>query len=76
MSLLHLGGMPWARIAERVGHNDLVTTARTYTHVVTDEAELDYGQLVPAERTMLVGGAAGWRCRVSRAHRDIGSCVS
>jgi integrase len=38
VSLLHLGGMPWARIGELVGHDDLVTTARTYTHVVADEA--------------------------------------
>jgi hypothetical protein len=29
--------MPWARIGELVGHDDLVTTARTYTHVVADE---------------------------------------
>ena len=27
VSLLHLGGMPWARIGELVGHGDLVTTA-------------------------------------------------
>jgi integrase len=27
VSLLHLGGMPWARIGELVGHDDLVTTA-------------------------------------------------
>jgi integrase len=46
VSLLHLGGMPWARIGELVGHGDLVTTARTYTHVVADEAELDYSGLV------------------------------
>jgi integrase len=43
VSLLHLAGVPWARIGEFVGHDDLVTTARTYTHVVADEAELDYG---------------------------------
>ena len=46
VSLLHLGGMPWARIGELVGHDDLVTTARTYTHVVVDERELDYAQLL------------------------------
>jgi integrase len=46
VSLLHLGGMPWARIGELVGHDDLVTTARTYTHVVVDERELDYGELL------------------------------
>jgi integrase len=47
VSLLHLGGMPWARIGELVGHDDLVTTARTYTHVVVDERELDYAELLP-----------------------------
>jgi integrase len=46
VSLLHLGGMPWARIGELVGHDDLVTTARTYTHVVADEQELDYAGLL------------------------------
>jgi hypothetical protein len=35
----HLGGMPWARIGELVGHDDLVTIARTYTHVLADEAD-------------------------------------
>jgi integrase len=47
VSLLHLGGMPWARIGELVGHDDLMTTARVYTHVVADERELDYPALVP-----------------------------
>jgi integrase len=46
VSLLHLSGMPWARIGELVGHDDLVTTARTYTHVVVDERELDYATLL------------------------------
>jgi integrase len=46
VSLLHLGGMPWARIGELVGHDDLVTTARMYTHVVVDERELDYAALL------------------------------
>ena len=41
VSLLHLNGMPWARIGELVGHDDLMTTARTYTHTLT-EGELDY----------------------------------
>jgi integrase len=45
VSLLHLGGMPWARIGELVGHDDLVTTARTYTHVVA-EGELDYAEVL------------------------------
>jgi len=47
VSLLHLCGMPWARIGELVGHDDLMTTARVYTHVVADEAELDYVGLIP-----------------------------
>jgi len=46
VSLLHLAGMPWARIGELVGHGDIVTTARTYTHVVADEAELDYERML------------------------------
>jgi hypothetical protein len=29
--------MPWARIGELVGRGDLITTARTYTHVIADE---------------------------------------
>jgi hypothetical protein len=37
--------VPWARIGEAVGH-DLVTAARTYTHVMTDEQELDYAALI------------------------------
>jgi integrase len=46
VSLLHLAGMPWARIGELVGHDDLMTTARTYTHVVADEGELDYAAVL------------------------------
>jgi hypothetical protein len=32
--------------ANSSGHYDLVTTARTYTHVLADEAELDYLKLL------------------------------
>ena len=46
MSLLHLGGTPWARIGERVGQRNLATTANTYTHVMSDEVELDYEELI------------------------------
>jgi integrase len=46
VSLLHLAGVPWARIGEAVGHDDLVTTARTYTHVIADETELDYERML------------------------------
>jgi integrase len=42
VSLLQLAGLPWARIGEQVGLDDLMTTARTYTRVVADERELDY----------------------------------
>jgi integrase len=45
-SLLHAQGIPWARIGEQVGHDDLVTTARTYTHVLIDETELDYEGMI------------------------------
>ena len=42
ISLLHLGGMPWARIGEYVGQRDLAVTANTYSHVIADTTELDY----------------------------------
>lgn len=48
VSLLHAQGLSWARIGEFVGHTDLMTTARTYTHVLTDERELDYRSLIAA----------------------------
>jgi integrase len=46
ISLMHLGGVPWARIGEQVGQRDLAVTANTYTHVLADEAELDYASLL------------------------------
>ncbi len=46
ISLLHLGGVPWARIGENVGQRDLAVTANTYTHVLSDERELDYTALL------------------------------
>ena len=46
ISLLHLGGVPWARIGEHVGQRDLAVTANTYSHVLTDETELDYGVML------------------------------
>jgi integrase len=42
ISLLHLAGIPWARIGEHVGQRSLRVTAETYSHVLVDEAELDY----------------------------------
>jgi integrase len=47
ISLMHLSGVPWARIGEHVGQRNLALTANTYSHVLADEAELDY-QAVPA----------------------------
>ena len=49
ISLLHLRGVPWARIGEQVGQRNLAVTANTYTHVLADERELDYEALI-AER--------------------------
>jgi integrase len=46
ISLLHLRGVPWARIGEFVGQRNLAVTANTYSHVLIDEAELDYGVLL------------------------------
>ena len=46
ISLLHLRGVPWARIAEFVGQRDLTVTANTYSHVLVDEAELDYAAML------------------------------
>jgi integrase len=46
ISLLHLRGVPWARIGEFVGQRDLTVTANTYTHVLMDETEVDYIKLL------------------------------
>ena len=46
ISLLHLGGVPWARIGEHVGQRNLAVTANTYTHVLVDESEIDYATLL------------------------------
>jgi integrase len=48
ISLLHLRGEPWARIGEFVGQRSLSVTADTYTHVLSDETELDYEALLRA----------------------------
>jgi integrase len=46
ISLLHLAGVPWARIGEHVGQRSLRVTADTYTHVLADEGELAYAELL------------------------------
>jgi hypothetical protein len=43
---MHLRGVTWARIAEFVGQRDLTVTANTYTHVLVDEGELDYQEVL------------------------------
>ena len=49
ISLLHLRGVPWARIGEFVGQRNLSVTANTYTHVLVDERELDYPRMLTAD---------------------------
>ena len=51
ISLLHAQGWTWARIAAFVGQRDLTVTANTYTHVLADETELDYAELLAGART-------------------------
>jgi integrase len=46
ISLLHLRGVPWARIGEFVGQRSLSVTADTYSHVLSDETEIDYERLL------------------------------
>jgi integrase len=48
ISLLHLRGVPWARIGESMGQRSLAVTADTYTHVLSDETEVDYSALLTA----------------------------
>jgi integrase len=48
ISLLHLRGVPWARIGEFVGQRNLSVTADVYSHVMLDERELDYQAVLDA----------------------------
>jgi integrase len=45
ISLLYLSGVPWARIGEHAGQRNLAVTANTYSHVLVNEAELDYQRM-------------------------------
>jgi hypothetical protein len=38
--------VPWARIGEHMGQRNLAVTANTYTHVLVDETEIDYAELL------------------------------
>jgi integrase len=46
ISLLHRQGHTWADIGASVGQRSLRVTADTYTHVLVDDAELDYPDLL------------------------------
>ncbi len=46
ISLLHLRGVPWARIGEFVGQRNLSVTADVYSHVLVSEVELDLAELL------------------------------
>ena len=46
ISMLHLRGVPWARIGDFVGQRNLAVTANTYSHVLVDETEIEYGSLL------------------------------
>lgn len=46
ISLEHLRGVPWARIGELVGQRNNAVTANTYTHVLSDETEVDYMEVL------------------------------
>ena len=46
ISLLHRQGRSWAEIARFVGQRKLSITADTYTHVLSDGAEVPYDMLV------------------------------
>lgn len=50
ISLLHAQGVSWARIGELVGQRNLATTANTYSHVLVDEEELDYANVLGRAR--------------------------
>lgn len=46
VSLLHSQGWSWAKIGAYVGQRNLAVTANAYTHVLIDEAEVDYAELI------------------------------
>lgn len=46
ISLLHSQGNSWATIGAFVGQRSLKVTAGTYTHVLMDQRELDYAELL------------------------------
>lgn len=53
ISLLHARGVTWARIGERVGQKNIATTANVYSHVLTDQAEANWSELLKRARGVL-----------------------
>jgi integrase len=56
ISLLHRQGRSWAEIGRFIGQRKLSITADTYTHVLSDGREADYGELLSGARTNRTGG--------------------
>ena len=50
ISLLHRQGRSWAEIARFVGQRKLSVTADTYSHVMSDGAEVEYNSLLANAR--------------------------
>jgi integrase len=46
ISLLHLRGVAWVTIGQLVGQRSISVTAETYSHVMADETELAYAELL------------------------------
>jgi len=72
LSLLHLRGVPWARIGEHVGQRNLAVTANTYTHVLVDEERdrlrgVDGAMKLPYEqRAAIRSRKSAWLVRCSQ----------
>jgi hypothetical protein len=69
ISLLHRQGRSWAEIGRFVGQRKLSVTADTYTHVLNDGREVDYGNLLAR---MSPGGAYPGAYLTSRKTRLAG----
>ena len=62
------GLVPWARIGEAVGHDDIATTNRSNTHILVDEQEVDYCELM---RSSAAGDAPDGREIVEESGRQL-----
>jgi integrase len=52
ISLLHVQGVSWAEIGERVGQRSRLVTADRYTHALVDYREVDRAKLLERVRTV------------------------